>query len=41
MEAMNLQNNVPLVPIIFFEDQNAQVFDITSVQDATEHCQNP
>ena len=41
MKAMNLQDGVPSIPIDNFEGHYVLVIDLTSIQDATEICQNP
>ena len=41
MKAMNFQEDNPSVPIDNFEDHYVLVFDLTSMQDATEHCHYP
>ena len=38
MKAMNFQDNIPSIPIDNFQDHYVLVFDLTSMQDATEHC---
>ena len=41
MKAMNFQNDIPSIPIDNFKDHYVLVFDITSMQDATENCHYP
>ena len=41
MKAMNFQDDIPSVPIDNFKDHYVLVFDLTSMQDATENCQYP
>ena len=41
MKAMNLQDDVPSIPIDDFKDHYVLVFDLTSMQDATENCHYP
>ena len=41
MKAMNFQDDIPSIPIDNFKDHYVLVFDFTSMQDATEKCQNP
>ena len=40
MKAMNFQDDIPSIPIDDFKDHYVLVFDLTSMQDATEnsHC---
>ena len=38
MKAMNFQDDIPLIPIHDFKDHYVLVFDLTSIQDATENC---
>ena len=38
MKAMNFQNDIPSFPINSFKDHYVLVFDLTSLQDATESC---
>ena len=35
---MNFQEDIPSVPIDNFKDHYVLVFDLTSMQDATENC---
>ena len=41
MKAMNFQDVVPSAPVDNFKDHYVLLFDLTSVQDATEHCHYP
>ena len=41
MKAVNFQDDVPSIPIDDFEDHFVLVFDLTSMQDATENCYYP
>ena len=41
MRAMNVHDDLPSIPIDDFKDHYALVFDLTSMQDATEHCHYP
>ena len=41
MKAMNFQDDIPSIPIDNFKDHYVLVFDLTSMQDATENCQYP
>ena len=41
MKAMNFQDDIPSVPIDNFKDHYVLVFDLTSMQDATEKCHYP
>ena len=38
MKAMNFQDDIPSIPVFIFKDHYVLVFDLTSMQDATEHC---
>ena len=38
MKAMNCQDDIPSIPIDNFKDHYVVVFDLTSMQDATENC---
>ena len=40
MKAMNFQDDIPSVPMDDFKDHYVLVFDLTSMHDATEFCQN-
>ena len=41
MKAMNFQDDIPSIPIDDFKDHYVLVFDLTSMQDATENCRYP
>ena len=41
MKAMNFQDDIPSIPVDNFKDLYVLVFDLTSMQDATEHCHYP
>ena len=41
MKAINFQDDIPSIPVHKFKDHCVLVFDLTSVQDATEHCHYP
>ena len=41
MKAMNFQDDIPSIPIDYFKDNHVLVFDLTSMQDATENCHYP
>ena len=41
MKAMNFQDDFPSIPIDEFKDNYVLVFDLTSMQDATENCHYP
>ena len=41
MKAMNFQDDIPSTPIDNFKDRYVLVFDLTSMQDATENCHYP
>ena len=41
MKAMNFQDDIPSIPIDDFEDHYVLVFDLNSMQDATENCHYP
>ena len=41
MKAMNFQDDIPSIPIDNFQDHYVLVFDLTSMQDVTEHCHYP
>ena len=41
MKAMNFQDDIPSIPIDNFKDHYVLVFDLTSIQDATENCRYP
>ena len=38
MKAVNFQDDIPSIPFDDFKDHYALVFDLTSMQDATENC---
>ena len=38
MKAMNFQDDIPSIPIDDFKNHYVLVFDLTSMQDATENC---
>ena len=41
MKAMNFQDDIPSIPIDNLKDHYVLVFDLTSIQDATENCHYP
>ena len=41
MKAMNYQDDIPSIPIENFKDHYVLLFDLTSMQDATENCYYP
>ena len=41
INAMNFQSDIPSTPIDHFNDHYMLVFDLTSMQDATENCHYP
>ena len=41
MKAVNFQDDIPSIPIDYFKDHYVLVFDLTSMQDATENCHYP
>ena len=41
MKAMDFQDDIPSIPIDNFQDHYVLVFDLTSMQVATEHCHYP
>ena len=41
MKAMNFQDDIPSIPVDNFKEHFVLVFDLTSMQDATEHCHYP
>ena len=41
MKAMNFQDDIPSIPIDDFNDHYVLVFDLTSMQEATENCHYP
>ena len=38
---MNFQHDIPSIPVCNIKDHHVLVFDLTSMQDTTEHCQYP
>ena len=38
---MNFQDDIPSIPIDNFKDHYVLVFDLTSMQNATENCHHP
>ena len=38
MKAMNFQDDIPSNPVDNFKDHHVLEFNLTSMQDATEHC---
>ena len=40
-KAMNFQDDIPSIPIDDFKDHYVLVFDLSSMQDATENCHYP
>ena len=38
---MNFRDDIPSIPFDDFEDHYVLVFDLTSIQDATENCHSP
>ena len=38
VKALNFQDDIPSIPVDNFNDPYVLVFDLTSMQDATEHC---
>ena len=38
---MNFQDDIPSIPINNFKDHYVLVFDLTSMQDATQNCHYP
>ena len=38
---MNFQDDIPSIPLDDFKDHYVLVFDLTSMQDATENCHYP
>ena len=38
MKAKNIQDDIPSIPIEDFKDHYVLVFDLTSMEDATENC---
>ena len=41
MKAVNFQDDIPSIPIDNFKDHYVLVFDLPSMQDATENCLYP
>ena len=41
MKALNFQDDIPSIQVDNFKDHYVLVFDLTSMQDATEHCHYP
>ena len=41
MKAMNFQDDIPSIPIDNFKDHYVLVYDLTSMEDATENCHYP
>ena len=41
MKALNFQDDISSIPFDNFQDHYVLVFDLTSMQDATEHCHYP
>ena len=41
LKAMNFQDDKPSIPVDNFKDHYVLVFDLTLIQDATEHCHYP
>ena len=41
IKAMNFQHDIPSIPIDNFKDHYVLVFDLTSMQDASENCHHP
>ena len=41
MKAMNIQDDIPSIPTANFKDHYVLVFDLTSMQDATDNCHYP
>ena len=41
MKAMSFQDDIPSIAIDNFKDHYVLVFDLTSMQDATENCHYP
>ena len=40
-KAMNFQDDIPLIPFDSFKNHYVLVFDLTSMQDATQNCHYP
>ena len=41
MKAMNFQDDIPSITVDKFQEHYVPVFDLTSMQDTTEHCHYP
>ena len=41
MKALNFQDDIPSIPIDNFKDHYVLVFDLTSMQEASENCHYP
>ena len=41
MNSMNFNDDTPSIPVEYFDDHYVLVFDVTSMQDAAEHCHYP
>ena len=41
MKAMNFQDDIPSIPINDSKDHYVLVFELTSIEDATENCHYP
>ena len=41
MKAMNFQDDIPSIPVDNFKNHYVLVFDLTSMQDASEHLHYP
>ena len=41
MKTINFQHEIPSIPLDDFKDLYVLVFDLTSMQDATENCHYP
>ena len=41
MKAISFQDDILSIPVDKFQDHYILVFDLTSIQDATEHCHYP
>ena len=41
MEGMNFQDDIPSIPVDNFKAHYVLVFEMASMQDATEHCHYP
>ena len=41
LKARNFRDHIPSIPVDNFKDHYVVVFDLTSMQDATEHCYYP